>query len=70
MVQGQHRAVSPCEFKYKKLWYSVPRILPLFRSLTLFLPGKQRFTGGLGGACGRLGCVDLSPGKLNPVVSP
>ena len=27
----------PCEFKYQKFWYSVPRMLPLFRSLTLFL---------------------------------
>ena len=37
VVQGQHKVVSPCEFKYQKFWYSVPRMLPLFRSLTLFL---------------------------------
>ena len=37
VVQEQHRVVSPCEFKYRKFWYSVPRMLPLFRSLTLFL---------------------------------
>ena len=72
VVQGQHRAVSPCEFKYQKFWYSVPRMWSLFRSLTLFLArsGSLAVTGGLGGARGRLGCVGLSPGKLNPVVSP
>ena len=37
VVQGQHRVVSLCVFKYRKFWYSVPRMLPLFRSLTLFL---------------------------------
>ena len=32
------------------------------------LPGIEWFTGGLGGARGRLGCVGLSSGGLNPVV--
>ena len=36
-MQEQNRVVSPCEFNYKKFWYSVPRMLPLFRSATLFL---------------------------------
>ena len=36
-MQGQHRAVSPCEFKYQDFWYFVPPMLSLFTGLTLFL---------------------------------
>ena len=36
-MQDQHRAVSPCEFKYQNFWYFVPRMLALFRSLTMSL---------------------------------
>ena len=69
VVQEQHKAVSPCEFKYQKLWYSVPRTLP---HCSVVYPSSWQAAvhGGLGGASGRLGCVGLSPGKLNPVVSP
>ena len=37
VVQGQHKVVSPCEFRCQKFWYSVHRMLSLFRSLILFL---------------------------------
>ena len=37
-MQGQHRAVSPCEFKYQNFWYFVPPMLSLFTGLTP-LPG-------------------------------
>ena len=53
VVQGQHRAVSPGGDVTKH------RIVPLFSGLTP-LPGIEWFTGGLGGARGRLGCVSLS----------
>ena len=62
MVQGQHRVVSPGDAT-KKLyvaiffWFNPP-------------PGIEWLTGGLFGARGRLGCVGLSSGGLNPVVSP
>ena len=63
VVQGQHRAVSPGDVTKNAT------CCQLFSGLTLFL-AYGRFTGGLGGARGRLGCVGLSLGGLNPVVSP
>ena len=62
VVQGQHWAVSPGDVTKR-------HIVPLFSGLTP-LPGIEWFTGGLGGARGRLGCVGLSSGGLNPVGSP
>ena len=62
VVQGQHRVVSPGDDT------KTPHVATVFCSNPL--PGIEWFTGGLGGARGRLGCVGLSSGGLNPVVSP